>query len=111
LLRERNEKYGKNSISYTRGAIVASVLRDTDTFSFDVISAEIGSKMSRLSQNRMDRKLWVELIVDVANAAQIAIDGGMINPSLSMEQFKNDVTQELEAQMIAQNIKALHENG
>lgn len=111
LLRERTEKYGACNTNYTRGSIVTSILRDTDTTSFDTVAAEIGSKMSRLSQNRMDRKLWVELIVDVAVAAQVASESGMVNPAVSMTQFKHDVAQELEAQMIVQNIKAIHENG
>lgn len=110
VINERKQKYGPNGMAYTRGAIIASVIRDTDTSPFDTISAEIGNKLSRLSQNRLDSMLWVELIADVAMAAQIAAEQRVINGSVSMASFENEIAEQLQAQAVVQGIKHIHED-
>ena len=109
-IRENQRQFGEAKHTYSRGSIIASVLRDTDTSAFDTIAAEISNKLSKLSQNRMDADLWIALCADVAMAAQIASDARVVNPSVAMAEFKEGVEQELEAQMIANGIKAINEN-
>jgi hypothetical protein len=98
-LRERQRTFGDATSVYARGAVIATALRDSNTNTYDVVVSEISNKFSRLSQNRMHIETWVELCLDVAVAAEVAMTLGIVNPAVTMANFKDDVARELEAQI------------
>ena len=67
-------------------------------------------KRMREKRSEKEQRLVALTIKTQAMAAQIASDARVVNPSVSMAEFKEGVEQELEAQMIANGIKAINEN-
>jgi len=99
VLRERQRVFGDATSVYARGAVIATALRDANTNTFDVVAAEISNKFSKLSQNRMHLETWVELCLDIAVAAELAMESGIVNPAVTMTNFKDEVARELESQI------------
>lgn len=99
VLRERQRVFGDATSVYARGAVIATALRDANTNTFDVVAAEISNKFSKLSQNRMHLETWIELCLDISVAAELAMESGIVNPSVTMANFKDDVARELESQI------------
>jgi len=99
VLRERQRVFGDATSVYARGAVIATALRDANTNTFDVVAAEISNKFSKLSQNRMHLETWIELCLDISVAAELAMESGIVNPAVTMANFKDDVARELESQI------------
>ena len=99
VLRERQRVFGDATSVYARGAVIATALRDANTNTFDVVAAEISNKFSKLSQNRMHLETWIELCLDIAVAAELAMESGIVNPAVTMTNFKDEVARELESQI------------
>jgi hypothetical protein len=47
----------------------------------------------------MHLETWVELCLDIAVAAELAMALGIVNPAVTMANFRDDVARELEAQI------------